>query len=59
MTGDAPPTGRDFPPVNAKPAADFLDSQSLLEGRREVIIVHHGERYRLLVTRNNKLMLQK
>jgi hemin uptake protein HemP len=31
----------------------------LLQGGREVRIVHNGEVYRLLVTRNNKLILQK
>ena len=36
-----------------------IDSTQLFAGRREVQIVHEGETYRLLVTRNNKLILQK
>lgn len=36
-----------------------IDSAKLFAGRREVQIVHEGETYRLLVTRNNKLILQK
>ncbi len=36
-----------------------INSTELLGGRREVQIVHGGEIYRLLVTRNNKLILQK
>lgn len=31
----------------------------LLEGRREAIIVHNGEEYRLRVTSNDKLILTK
>ncbi|MBX3414393.1 MAG: hemin uptake protein HemP [Pirellulales bacterium] len=36
-----------------------LNSQDLLQGHREVLIEHAGERYRLLLTRNGKLLLQK
>ena len=36
-----------------------IDSAKLFAGRKEVQIVHQGETYRLLVTRNNKLILQK
>ena len=36
-----------------------LRSEDLLQGRREVLIIHGGEIYRLLCTRNNKLILQK
>lgn len=34
-------------------------SGELLQGGRELRIVHDSEVYRLLVTRNNKLILQK
>jgi hemin uptake protein HemP len=34
-------------------------SEQLLRGARELQILHGGEIYRLLVTRNNKLILQK
>lgn len=36
-----------------------IRSDDLLRGRRELRILHAGETYRLLVTRNNKLILQK
>jgi hypothetical protein len=34
-------------------------SEDLLQGSREVLIIHGSEVYRLLCTRNNKLILQK
>lgn len=34
-------------------------SDELLQGQRELFIVHGGQIYRLLRTRNNKLILQK
>lgn len=36
-----------------------VHSDELLQGRRELFIIHDGGVYRLLRTRNNKLMLQK
>jgi hemin uptake protein HemP len=36
-----------------------IDAATLLRGRRRVLIEHDGETYQLLLTRNNKLMLQK
>ncbi|HYT92165.1 MAG TPA: hemin uptake protein HemP [Gemmataceae bacterium] len=36
-----------------------LDARKLLQGRKEVWIEHGGVRYRLRVTRRNKLILQK
>ena len=36
-----------------------LDSLRLLQGRREVVIRHGGESYRLRHTRNDKLILTK
>jgi hemin uptake protein HemP len=36
-----------------------LESQELLQGEREVLILHSGEVYRLRLTRNGKLILQK
>lgn len=35
------------------------DSEELLAGRQEVLIRHHGEVYRLRLTRNDKLILNK
>lgn len=45
-----PPAG---PPVRTVNTAD------LLHGEKELRIVHEGQYYRLLVTRNGKLILQK
>jgi hemin uptake protein HemP len=45
------------PTSNAEPHT--VSSEELLGGRRQLIIQHGGERYRLLVTRSNKLILTK
>ena len=39
--------------------APVVSSRDLLGDAREVIILHGCERYRLLVTRSNKLILTK
>lgn len=36
-----------------------IDVRELLGDRREVTIIHAGERYRLRITANNKLILTK
>lgn len=36
-----------------------IDSSDLFENGRSIVIVHSGEQYRLLITRNDKLILQK
>ena len=36
-----------------------IDSASLLQGTRELLIAHAGEDYRLRLTRNDKLILTK
>ena len=36
-----------------------VTSAVLFEGRREVVIVHHGQAYRLRITRADKLILTK
>ena len=45
------------------PAAPTTDRQvasaALFQGRREIIIVHHGQEYRLRITRADKLILTK
>jgi hemin uptake protein HemP len=46
--------------VEARPSqVPTVRSEELLRGGRELFIVHNSEVYRLLVTRNNKLILQK
>lgn len=37
----------------------LVDLDALLAGAREIVIVHKGERYRLRVTQNGKLILTK
>lgn len=37
----------------------IIDADGLFEGSREVCIEHEGVRYRLRITRRNKLILQK
>ena len=39
--------------------AQTLTSAELMQGRREIVIEHQGERYRLQQTRNGKLILTK
>jgi hemin uptake protein HemP len=39
--------------------ADLLTSEALLGGRREVVILHRGNRYVLRVTRQGGLVLNK
>jgi hemin uptake protein HemP len=46
-------------PARRAPQAVEIDSARLLEGRREVLIRHGGECYRLRHTRNDKLILTK
>ncbi len=48
-------------PVGAAPFTPqaTLTSAELMQGRREIVIVHRGERYRLQQTRNGKLILTK
>ncbi len=50
------------PPQPARPdnaPAQTLTSAELMQGRREIVIEHQGERYRLQQTRNGKLILTK
>ena len=39
--------------------ASRLDTASLFGSRRELVIVHNGEEYRLRITRQGKLILTK
>jgi hemin uptake protein HemP len=58
------PQCQDSRETNAKemgklPAAHVISAEQLFRGHREVLIEHAGERYRLRLTRRNKLILQK
>ena len=44
-------------PLPSEPRS--LESSELFQGARVVEITHAGETYRLLLTRNNRLILQK
>ena len=46
-------------PSNRNPAPAEIDARDLLGEAREATIVHEGERYRLRITANNKLILTK
>ncbi len=46
-------------PDQSTPSVPSVASDVLLGGRRELQIVHGQEVYRLMLTRNNKLILQK
>ena len=45
--------------VAVRPPQPGLDSRELMRGAREVLIHHGGQVYRLLHTRNDKLILVK
>ena len=53
-----PPAKRDSRGAPQAPTP-VIDVRELLAGRREAIIVHGGERYRLRVTANDKLIFTK
>jgi hemin uptake protein HemP len=46
-------------PAAAAGVPQVLDARQLFQGTREVWIDHDGVRYRLRITRRNKLILQK
>jgi hemin uptake protein HemP len=43
----------------AVPAAVRIASSELFQGRRDVVIVHRGQEYRLHITKTDKLILTK
>ena len=47
------------PGSNQSNNAQNIDAKSLFNGRREILISHKGEQYRLRMTRNEKLILTK
>ena len=63
----APPPRPRITPLGRKPLDDMalaepiptVEVTSLLGGGREAVILHNGERYRLRVTANDKLILTK
>lgn len=59
MTDSADPPAAASKSEDAPPAPPCYASSDLFQGARVVVINHAGEAYRLLVTRNNRLILQK
>jgi hemin uptake protein HemP len=55
----SPPASPRAAAAQAKPAQRVITSKEILAGDAEVIILHGEEAYRLRVTRNGKLILQK
>ncbi|HCK42366.1 MAG: hemin uptake protein HemP [Pirellulales bacterium] len=45
--------------TNQTRAVREIPSEELFQGARTVVITHSGVQYRLLITRNDKLILQK
>lgn len=47
------------PPVSSRPQLPRLRSEDLFRSSQELIIEHQGQEYRLRLTRNDKLILNK
>lgn len=45
--------------VGGAPHVRRMESTALFEHGREVVIVHHGQEYRLRITKSDKLILTK
>jgi hemin uptake protein HemP len=56
-----PSQPRDASPKSAEHAKDprVIDAGALFQDDREIVLVLNGVRYRLRITRRNKLILQK
>jgi len=54
---DEAPLAREAPP--AARAGVRIASTELFRGRREIVIVHRGQEYRLHITKADKLILTK
>lgn len=56
---EIPPNRQADNSQTVKVLGEAFDSQTLLQGRKAVSILHHGEVYRLQQTRQGKLILTK
>ena len=52
-------SSRAYPGLIDETGTRTVEADALLAGAREIVIVHRGERYRLRVTQNGKLILTK
>jgi hemin uptake protein HemP len=59
MTDHPNPPQQSSEPSKPDEPPRLIEADSLFQGRREVWIEHDGIRYRLRITRRNKLILQK
>ncbi|MCI0740031.1 MAG: hemin uptake protein HemP [Gemmataceae bacterium] len=60
MPPDSEPTKDQTKPGAADAdRAKVVSTEQLFAGEREIVIEHEGVRYRLRITRRNKLILQK
>jgi hemin uptake protein HemP len=57
MTADREPEAQ--PEPENRPEEKVVQTGELFGDRREIVIEHDGERYRLRITRRGKLILQK
>ncbi|QDT01374.1 hemin uptake protein HemP [Adhaeretor mobilis] len=55
----AAPAKRERAGIETPSNVRTLDATDLFCGQKQVVIRHAGEDYRLIVTRNNRLILQK
>lgn len=44
---------------NQQSSVQEIRSEELFRGKKQLVILHQGEHYRLTITRNDKLILQK
>lgn len=56
---DDAPREDERPAYGENKEREVLESSVLFQGQKELVIEHNGERYRLRITRKNKLILQK
>ena len=59
MSDESDPRPQETPADPPPPDAEVVRAEQLFQGRREIWIELNGERYRLRITRRNKLILQK
>lgn len=59
MTGSTPQVPPPTTLPGTTPGVRAVTSEELFQGQRELLIVHAGETYRLRLTRNGKLILNK
>lgn len=45
--------------TSGRPTPGVIPTDSLFQGRQEILISHNGEHYRLRITKNGKLILTK